>query len=202
MRSGWERFGCAEDRFFEIVEEAAEILLQLKAKAPDKAQVQADVGFSISNIHNSGAAPSPDFPKLRDQLRAAVRSLAKANRAIEKINQVSVFKSLQENHIRPALDATSFYAERMAFRSGGPRMRDGKSLNTGAKRAAAAEAHALILRWTDRKPTQSAEGPYFQLARLLFEAATGIPAEEGPARQGIQRQCRDYARWWKAQAKG
>jgi hypothetical protein len=46
MRSGWERFGRAEDHFFQIVEEAAEILLQLKAEAADKAQVQADVQYS------------------------------------------------------------------------------------------------------------------------------------------------------------
>lgn len=47
-------------------------------------------------------------------------------------------------------------------------------LNTRAKYVAAENAHYLIRRWTTKRPTQSANGPYFSLARLLYEAATAI----------------------------
>jgi hypothetical protein len=182
------------DRVHEIIDEVVGILRESNVDNWDEGLCTADVSVFIEIIRK---VRPPDFSKLRDQLRAAVRSLTEADRAIEKINQVSVFKSLQDNHIRPALDATSFYAQHMSFRSGGAKTRDGKSLNTDAKRAAAVAAHALILRWTNKRPTQSAQGPYFHLARLLFEAATGKPADEGT---GIERQCRDYANWAKSQA--
>ena len=73
-------------------------------------------------------------------------------------------------------------------------------LNTRAKYVAAENAHYLIRRWTTKRPTQSANGPYFSLARLLYEAATGNKADD-PG-QSIDGQCRKFAREWSADQKG
>jgi hypothetical protein len=184
-------------RIREIIAEAVSILRESKANAWDEAQCEADVRRFIDNIWICSKTPPFDLIGQRKQLRDAIVHLRKADSLVPK-----GFKAIH-NSINEALADTNFQAERLKVpRSGGPKARKGVPLNTHAKNAAARAAHALILRWTNKRPTQSAEGLFFQLARLLFEAATGINPDEGADGQGIERQCRDYARCWKAEARG
>jgi hypothetical protein len=196
MPYGWGKFGCEQERYHEIIGEAVGLLGSLRGENWNEERCRTDVCYDVNIIFQAHKEPRQDLRKIRDRSRAAITQLERAERAIEKIAEIPVYKSLLENHIRPALNAVRFYADRVTFSSGGPRRRKGEPLNTIAKSQAAACAFALIRDRTGKKP--SADKNYLQLTRLLFEAATGIgPDEEG---QSIERQCRDYASWAKSQA--
>jgi hypothetical protein len=174
-------------RVQEIILEAVDLLQRSSKVKWDEEQCDADVRRFIDNIWNT-KPPSRDLPKERKQLRAAIRSLERADRAIEKItSENSIYKKLQENHIRPALEATRFFAKHITFRSG-PRKR---FPGTPKRLTTAASAAILIQRWTDGELTVSTNSLFLKLSRLLYEAGTGKPEDEGP---GLERACRDYAK--------
>lgn len=194
---GWEKFGCEQERYHEIIREVVGVLGSLRRENWNEELCRTDVCYDVNIVFQAHKEPRRDLRTIRDRLHATISQLENAERAIKKIAGVPVYKSLLENHIRPALNKTRYCADRVTFRSGGPRTRGGEPLNTIAKGQAAACAFALIRYWTSKKPSGD-NSNYLQLTRLLFEAATGIdPDEEG---QGIERQCRDYANWAKSRA--
>jgi hypothetical protein len=135
---GWEKFGCEQERYHEIIREAVRTLGSLGRENWNEEQYRTDVCNDVNSIVRAHKESRQDLRTIRDRLRAAITQLERAERAIEKIPKNPVYKSLLENHIRPALNAARFYADRVTFRSGGPRKRKGEPLSTIAKRQAAA----------------------------------------------------------------
>ena len=170
----------SETKKIRHIEEAVEIL-----KPPDDkiAMCRSVVRHHIDDVVRT-AKPPPDIPKLRRQLEDAGRALQRADGLVPEY-----LKAIHD-HIREALRSIEWQADRLKVpKSGGPRKTGkGKPLNTNHKRAAAAAAHGLLQAW--RGEGRWSQDDYHQLARLLFQAATGEDPEA--IGQSIERQCRDY----------
>ena len=166
-----------------------------KSKTWDEGQCEADVRRCIENVFATWKDP-PSNPKLRRDLEAAGRALHNAARRVP-----DYFEDIH-GHITDASAYITFHVDRLkAFKESGPKKQIPKKkvkvlLNTRAKYAAAWSAHYLIRHWSTKWPTLTADGPYFSLARLLYQAATGHNADD-PG-QGIERQCRKVLKEWSA----
>jgi hypothetical protein len=83
-------------------------------------------------------------------------------------------RELQSGTLQRLLDRTLALADKITVkRSGGKqRGRGGGRIEAAQKRAAADSALHLLLAWSNKgRPTLTRNGPYFELAAVLFEAA-------------------------------
>jgi hypothetical protein len=180
------------------IREAVNILQMSKVKIWDNGQCEADVRRCIDNIFTTWKSP-PSDPGLRKNLEAARRALGTAADLVPWC-----FDHIHA-HIADASSYITFHVDQLkASKESGPKTKIPKTnvevpLNTSAKYAAAWSAHYLIRRWSTKKPKETAGGPYFKLARLLYEAASGHNSDD-PG-QSIDRQCRKVLKEWSARDK-
>jgi hypothetical protein len=181
------------------VEEAIEEAMRFLNPSDDRKEMcRSVVRHAIDEVYT--VKPPVDIPAQRARLRAAARALRKADDLVPKW-----FVAIHD-HIGDALANIEWQADRLKVRrSGGPKTKalgakkvDAKHqsaaavpLNTQHKLAAAAAAHGLLQAWRGNGAWRQSD--YFELTRLLFRAGTGQDPE-GPG-QGIERQCRNYARF-------
>jgi hypothetical protein len=88
---------------------------------------------------------------------------------------IATLHELHPEAFQRSLDQTLALAEKITVkRSGGKKRGSGSRIDAAKKRAAADCAFDILWAWSSRgRPTLYRGGPYFELAALLFELATG-----------------------------
>jgi hypothetical protein len=148
------------------------------------------VSYSINLI----AQPMPDLVPIgvvKKQLRHLATALFKARAAIKSIpdelNDIIYEETTRDVFIRH-LSQVEHASQQLADKLNVKRSGGAASAREEAKRAriAAKCAFDLLNDWGGQEPTLTASGPYFRLASLLFELATGQQEKD------MSRACADY----------
>ncbi|MCK1293416.1 hypothetical protein [Bradyrhizobium sp. 30] len=128
-----------------------------------------EAAISVQWIERKTAARAPG--QRRDGLRDDAKKLKAAIKIIKSLPMDTQrrlhLEAFQREHNRILARAEKITVKR---HSGGKKR---GRVDAAQKRAAADCALAILRTWSSRPPTLSRGGPYFELAALLFELATG-----------------------------
>lgn len=120
----------------------------------------------------------------KDALNKAAQRIAAVIASIKKL-PIAIQTQLQLDAFQHSLDRARALAEEIKVTSSGGKLVS--RIDAAKKRAAADCAISLLRTWSGKPPTLSRTGPYFELAALLFELATGKIGD-------VERACKERLR--------
>lgn len=78
---GWEKFGCEQERYHEIIREVVGVLGSLRGENWNEELCRTDVCHDVNIIFQAHKEPRRDLRTIRDRLRATISQLENAERA-------------------------------------------------------------------------------------------------------------------------
>jgi hypothetical protein len=166
----------------EIVSRAIEIVCPL----PDEESMcRWMIVYVISQCRIANDEIGPAFLAAEQELGSAIQKVEDAEKALSGLRRIYKRLAFQDREdfdgaATKDIDALSKIRKRLRTladgyglaRSALPRQRRPKDQG---KRAAASYAYCCLVAYSERSPTLTSDGPFFELASIIYEGATGEP---------------------------